>query len=276
MIQEILPHVYKNEYYPYKPEDDSVVLIYQKREIFLKKGEGMITYPCYKEVKGVAVTYLFEIDGRKYFLADAAISKQLAGYTWENLSLLRQAKPQHLAFAGITGAQLSCWYEMHRFCGGCKTPMQHDKKERMLYCENCHSMEYPKICPAVIVAVIDRSGREDKILVSKYANREYQRYALIAGFAEIGESIEDTVRREVMEEVGLRIKNIKYYKSQPWSFTDSLLFGFVVELDGDNTITLEEEELSVAEWKTREELHMDGPEISLTREMMWQFKVGNI
>lgn len=276
MIQDILPHVYKNEYYPHKPEEDSVVLIYQKKEIFLKKEEGRITYPCYKEIKGGLLTYLFEIDGRKYFLGETKISNQLAGYTWEKLSFLRQAKPQYLAFAGITGAQLFQWYETHRFCGGCATPMQHDKKERMLYCEKCHSVEYPKICPAVIIAVIDRSGREDKILVSKYANREYKRYALIAGFAEIGESIEDTVRREVMEEVGLRIKNLKYYKSQPWSFTDSLLFGFVAELDGDNTITLEEEELSVAEWKTREELHMDGPEISLTREMMWQFKLGNI
>ena len=124
------------------------------------------------------------------------------------------------------------------------------KKERMMRCEYCGQMEFPKICPAVIIGVTDGN----RLLMSKYAGRDYKKYALIAGFAEIGETIEETVQREVMEEVGLKVKNLRYYKSQPWSFSDTLLFGFFAELDGSAEITLDEEELALAEWFEREEI----------------------
>ena len=129
---------------------------------------------------------------------------------------------------------------------------------------------YPKISPAVIVAVTDG----DRLLLTKYAGREFKRYALVAGFNEIGESIEDTVRREVMEEVGLKVKNLRFYKSQPWVFTDSLLMGFFCELDGDNKITLQEDELAEAEWFERQDLPDDHSGISLTGEMIEVFRRG--
>ena len=117
-----------------------------------------------------------------------------------------------------------------------------------MVCPECKNIEYPKISPAVIVAVTNGN----RLLLSRYARGGYRNYALIAGFAEVGETLEDTVRREVMEEVGLKVKNIRYYKSQPWSFSDSLLVGFFAELDGDDTITLEEEELAEAVWFERD------------------------
>ena len=138
-----------------------------------------------------------------------------------------------------------------------------------MHCTACGQVEYPKICPAVIVGVV----HQDKLLLTKYAGRAFKRYALIAGFAEIGETIEETVKREVMEEVGLNVKNLHYYKSQPWSFSDTLLMGFYAELDGEETIRLDENELSVAQWCTREEIPEDDG-ISLTREMMRVFKEG--
>ncbi len=76
----------------------------------------------------------------------------------------------------------------------------------------------------------------DELILTKYACGEYKKYALIAGFAEFGETIEQTVQREVMEEVGIRVKNLRYYKSQPWGFSGSLLFGFFAEAEGDLTI----------------------------------------
>ena len=139
-------------------------------------------------------------------------------------------------------------------------------------CPKCNALHYPKISPAVIVAV--RNG--DKLLMTKYAGRDYKKYALVAGFAEIGETIEETVKREVMEEAGLKVKNIQYYKSQPWSFTDTLLFGFYCEVDGDDSITMDEEELSVAEWLTRDEIPTEYDGISLTNEMIIRFKNGEI
>ena len=146
--------------------------------------------------------------------------------------------------------------------------MRPDEKERMMYCEQCGNMEYPKICPATIIGLTDGN----RILLSKYAGRTYKKYALLAGYAEIGETIEETVRREVMEEVGLKVKNIRYYKSQPWSFSDTLLMGFFCELDGEDRITLDQEELALAEWFEREEIPVEPSRDSLTNEMIMKFK----
>ena len=109
--------------------------------------------------------------------------------------------------------------------------------------------------------------------MTKYSDqRDGTRYALIAGFAEVGETLEETVRREVMEEVGLKVKNISYYKSQPWSFSDTLLLGFFCELDGSDMITMDTRELSTAEWVSREDMEIKDDGISLTYEMMSVFK----
>ena len=97
----------------------------------------------------------------------------------------------------------------------------------------------------------------------------------IAGFNEIGESIEDTVRREVLEEAGVHVKNLRFYKSQPWVFTDTLLMGFFCELDGSDKITMQESELSEAGWFHRSTLPEDYSHISLTGEMIDQFRLGN-
>ncbi len=98
----------------------------------------------------------------------------------------------------------------------------------------------------------------------------------MAGFCEVGETIEETVKREVMEEVGLKVKNITYFKSQPWSFSDTLLMGFFCELDGDGTISIDQEELSMAEWFEREDMPVKEEDLSLTNAMMMAFKEGQI
>ena len=111
--------------------------------------------------------------------------------------------------------------------------------------------------------------------MSKYRGRTYRGYALIAGFVEIGETFEETVHREVMEEVGLKVKNIRYFKSQPWAFTDTEMIGFYAELDGDDSIRLQEDELAEAGWYTREEIPDDEVLISVGSEMKMAFKYGD-
>lgn len=272
MIQDIEPHIYKNEYKPQRPEKDSYVMHFEQGKLLAKIKGDEIQYPTFGEMEEYndniyeKATYLFTIDEMRFYLVEQL--KYADDYEWLEKETFRRAKPLHLAFAGITAYQLNNWYCNHRFCGRCGKPMKKDEKERMLFCESCHAIEYPKICPAVIVGVID--GK--RMLLTKYAGREYKKYALVAGFAEIGETIEETVRREVMEEVGLHIKNITYYKSQPWSFTDTLLFGFYCEVDGSSEIILDENELSVAEWFEKSEIPVEDKSVSLTNEMIWHFK----
>ena len=112
---------------------------------------------------------------------------------------------------------------------------------------------------------------QDKLLITKYS-RGYAHNALIAGFSEIGETLEETVAREVMEETGVKVKNIRYYKSQPWGMAQDLLVGFYCDLDGDDKINMDENELKYAAWVKREDIVLQPNNLSLTNEMMRVFK----
>ncbi len=270
MIQEIYPHIFRNDYKNEKPNEDSYVLYFEDRSVLVKQEGTDYRFPLFKELEGIqddTAVYLFSIDNKAYFLINDLSVKPL-DFQLLTISAFRTLSPQYTAFAGVTAFSLHNWYTTHLFCGRCSHKMEHSNKERMLHCPQCGTMEYPKISPAIIVAVTNG----DKILLSKYANREYTRYALLAGFAEIGESIEDTIKREVMEEVGLKVKNPVYYKSQPWGLSDTLLLGFFVELDGDDTITLDKEELAEAAWFYRHEIPPTESVISLTNEMIEYFR----
>lgn len=272
MIQDIAPKKYDNHYVEQSPTGEDWLLIYQKGNALCRFEKETIRFPKVNEVdiQGLDVTYLFTISGERFFLLKSDL-EGLEGYNWEKPEIFRRVRPRYRGFAGITGQQLDSWYRQNRYCGACGSPMVPDHIERMMHCEKCNNMVYPKICPGVIVAVTDG----DRLLLTKYANRPGNiNYALVAGFTEIGETLEETVEREVMEEVGLKVKNIRYYKSQPWSFSSTLLCGFYCEVDGSTKIQLDTNELAVAEWFARGEIPFDNDGVSLTREMIDQFKRG--
>lgn len=276
MIQDIAPHIYDNTYRLEPPKEDSYALYFEERQTLLCRHKEELDFPRFRDLEALNddiyenYTYLFSIDGQGFYLVEHINREPLSDFTMENTEIFRNAVPQHLAFAGITGYQLYNWYENRHFCGTCGESLRKSEKERMMYCDHCHTREYPKISPAVIIALTDGN----RLLLSKYAGRIYKKYALLAGFVEIGETIEDTVKREVMEEVGLRATNIRYYRSQPWSFSDTILMGFYCDLEGDDQITLDEEELALAEWFEREDIPVVPSRDSLTNEMIMRFKRG--
>ena len=276
MIQDIQPHVYNNEYKIKRPDENSIVLYYRERKCLVKKTNNNIRFPLFKELEHRCeriydnATYLFAIDDKEFFLVQEAEVELQNEFTMEDVFVFRIAEPHYLSFAGVTGFQLFNWYKDHVYCGRCGHKLVKDKSERMLFCENCHNMVFPKLCPAVIIAVTDK----DRLVLSKYAGGPYRKYALLAGYTEIGETMEETVKREVFEETGLKVKNIRYYKSQPWSFSDSVLMGFFCDLDGDDKITIEENELSFAGWFKRDEITVEPTNDSLTNEMIIAFKNG--
>ena len=272
MLQEIEPKQYHVEYSLRQPEADSLCFVFQGRKALERVQDGSFALPTYRELRAEMkqVFYLFRIDGEEYYLAELEEGTQLPGYDWQDLRKDWEKKDKAFHFAETTAYHLSLWYRDNKFCGRCGGETQPDQDERMLRCPRCGNMIYPKIAPAVIVAVTDG----DRLLMTRYQGREYKGYALIAGFNEIGETAEDTVRREIREEVGLEVKDIRYYGSQPWGTESNLLLGFFARLDGDGTIHMDRQELSQAGWYRREEIPVKPDENSLTNHMIQAFLRG--
>ena len=271
MFQDIYPHVYHNEFHNIQPSEEDFIIIFDSDKVLLKKtDENTYQLPRKKETEGEKYVYLFSIDENHYFMDESETYVDIEGYRYEFMQITRFIQPKELAFLLNTAYALRQWYQSHVYCGKCGSRTIRDEKERMIRCPNCHEMVYPTISPAVIVGVINK----DKILMSQYRGRAVKHHALIAGFAESGETIEETVRREVKEEVGLKVKNLVYYKSQPWPYSSSLLLGFYCELDGSDAITLEEDELAMADWFTADQIEERNDGISLTREMIENFRLG--
>lgn len=281
MIQDIGAHRFDLSFKKPAAGDEDYVLYMKNNRTYLKKnGETdheiprFLDFPEEKETLKRDAYYLFSIDDRAYFYVTKMEREERDGYEFCPTSAFRSMMPVYQAFAGITATQLHRWKESRRFCGHCGARMEDSEAERALVCPSCGQIEYPKISPAVIVAITDG----DRIILSRYrgSHSSYRGYALIAGFVEIGETFEDTVRREVMEEVGLKVKNIRYYKSQPWAFSDTEMIGFFAELDGDDKIRLQEDELSEAGWYHRDEVPDETIMNSIGSELKMVFKYGSL
>lgn len=283
MIQDIYPHVLANHYNEKAvPSGDSKVLVFREQDILARiRHDQELEYPSFARTGAAKedCTYLFRIDETEYFFLDLAAGEELPGAAdlysegWEfmNVRSLRRnvLEPRHELFAAMTGKHLIDWYRDTAFCGRCGTPTGKSATERAKVCPNCGYTMYPRIMPAVIVGVING----DSILITKYRTG-FAHNALIAGFTEIGETLEETVAREVMEESGVRVKNITYYKSQPWGIANDILAGFYCEVDGDTQIRMDSNELKYAAWVRREDIVLQPDDFSLTNEMMLRFKEG--
>ena len=286
MIQDIFPDKLYNQYdVNVSPSENSPVYIFKRDSLLISK-EGGFRLPSYSELSeylsengGAKIIFLFRINEEKRFLLLPPLSGEVmqfegvVHFSYRKIFDIRMSGlcSKTELFAITTAYHLSVWYNSNRFCGRCAAPLELSKKERALVCPHCKNTVYPRINPAVIVAVTDH----DRILLTKYRGRaDVPFYALIAGFVEIGETLEETVQREVMEEAGLRVKNIRYYKSQPWGKASDILSGFFCDLDGSTEITMEEDELSIAEWFDRDKVIGQPDDMSLTNEMMMVFKEG--
>jgi NAD+ diphosphatase len=271
MIQDAAQGRFDNAYAPRAPKEDDVLFSAKDDALLVGKHEdGTVRLPTFAELGQTEGQYLFSLDGRGCYLWEGEPLAETDALSYVPSRTLRDAPPTGEVYACAVAESLVRWYRGNRFCGRCGAKRVKSETERALVCPDCGDTVYPKICPGVIVAVCDG----DRIVLTKYAGRAFKRYALVGGYCEIGESVEDTVRREVFEELGLKVKNLRFYKSQPWVYTDTLLSGFFVDLDGSDVIRRQESELSEARWFSRSELPDDHSAISLTGEMIEVFRRG--
>jgi NAD+ diphosphatase len=169
---------------------------------------------------------------------------------------------EEVAIAGLA-VQLTDYDRTTRFCGSCGAPTVPARTERARLCPSCHNIMYPRLSPAVIVLV--RNG--DAALLIHGKDAPPGRYSLVAGFVEPGETIEQAVRREVMEEAGIAVKNIRYCASEPWPFPNSLMLGFFADYDGGE-IAPDGTEVESAAWFDRDHLPDLPGKLSITRALI--------
>lgn len=268
MIQDIAPSRLDNSYKTYEIKDGNIALFFDRDGKMLVKSEGgKLSFTKGSDADGCDTVYLFSIDDTRYFLITDRADFTKDGFEYKTIRELRSLGSGAEVYAAFTAYHLWRWYADNRFCGRCGHKLVFDQKERAMRCEDCGNILYPRINPAVIVGVTNG----DRLLITKYRNG-YGGSALVAGFTEIGETLEETVAREVMEETGIRVKNIRYYKSQPWGMAQDILVGFYCDVDGDTKIRMDEGELKYAEWVLREDIVLQENNLSLTNEMMKVFK----
>ncbi len=169
------------------------------------------------------------------------------------------------ALAG-RASQLLAWERDHRFCGRCGSAMSMDVAERAMRCEPCATVIYPRIAPCIIVLIT----RGEELLLARNANFPRPMYSTLAGFIEAGESAEECLRREVREEVGVEVDNLRYFSSQSWPFPSQLMLGFFAEYAGGD-IVCDPREIADAQWFHYRDLPMVPPVSSISGQLIQSY-----
>ncbi len=215
--------------------------------------------------------------GRRHYLGTLEGEPAYAGEVEEGLTLppglsgvpmrgLWSALPEELFWVAGRACQVIEWERTHRYCGRCGSALVPKRGERAKECPDCGLAVFPRISPAMIVAV-EKDGR---ILLARNRRRGLPIYSVLAGFVDPGETLEQCVHREVMEEVGIRIRNLRYFGSQPWPFPSNLMLAFTAE-HASGRISIDREELLEADWYEPERLPPIPDGVTIARQMIDAF-----
>lgn len=213
----------------------------------------------------VSKQFLGLLDGVDCFAAELADSGDVSNpWVLKSLrDLFFGQLDEDLVWIAGRANQLVDWNRSHRFCGQCGRPTEDAREERAKVCPSCRLVNYPRVSPAVIVAVI----RDDQLLLANNVRFKPGYYSVLAGFVEPGENLEDCVAREIREEVGLSVANIRYFASQPWPFPNSLMAAFLADYAGGE-IKTNPAELRAAGWFTADNLPSIPPRITIARQLI--------
>lgn len=208
--------------------------------------------------------YLGLLNNQHCFSAE--VTKGVAppqGWDFQGLRRIFGVLPEELFWIAGAAVQIVDWDRNHQYCGRCGEATTDLSRERAKECKNCGLISYPRISPAIIVLI----ENDEKLLLARSLRHPLGLYSVLAGFVEAGETLEDTVIREIREEVGLEVKDIRYFGSQPWPFPNSLMIAFTCIYDS-GSISIDEDEMADAGWYTVDNLPMIPPKISIARQMI--------
>jgi NAD+ diphosphatase len=211
--------------------------------------------------------FLGLLDGQAMWGVDVPHGTDPAGGAATDLySYYGRASEDEWLVAG-RAVQIVEWARTHRFCGRCATPTELSPSERAMKCPSCGMLAFPRLAPAMITLVTRGEGDDQEALLAQGVNFRGSMYSCLAGFVEPGESLEGAVVREVREEVGIDVTNVRYWGSQPWPFPHSLMLGFHATY-ASGEIACEPSEILDANWYRKDALPNIPPGISIARKLI--------
>ncbi len=251
---------------------DLYFVFHQKRLLIIRQ-ENRIRIPDSDDLpsSGFALIrkqYIGSLDDRPCYAAEMEADGGLPSENFElaDLRALFMRLEEDLFWVAGRANQLVYWQQTHLYCGACGHSTEDKSDERAKICPACGLINYPRLSPAVIVAVL----KEDTILLARNKRFHMPFYSVLAGFVEPSETLEACVEREVKEEVGICVKNIRYFGSQPWPFPNSLMVAFTAEYAGGD-ITPDPSEITDAAWYSKEELPQVPGSISIAGKLIAWF-----
>ena len=256
---------------------DALWFIFQDEHILLEKTTQGFTIPKQATIQALHIPYANQhylglLETTPCFVASCHDKKSTLlpeSMSFQPVRAAYQLLDNHeeLCHVITRAKQILHWDHHHQFCGRCGTKTQMSETERAKVCPKCQTVFYPHVAPVMLALVF----RGDEILLARSPHFTTEVYSILAGFAEPGETIEQTVTREIKEEVNLTVKNLCYVGSQPWPFSSNLLLGFTAEYD-HGTIQIDPKEIEDAQWFSKNNLPPLPPIFSLSRRMIEQWK----
>lgn len=254
---------------PPTSEKSAYLFLFRENQLLVNVSPQRLTIPTAAELQTLATHlknkyYFGNFGDHACYIAELSEECMIpVGYELRGLRQMFGELPDDLFWVAGRAAHIHHWDQTHRYCGRCGSPNKSKEDELAKKCPSCGSLTFPRISPAVIVAIT----RGDQILLATNSRFPGKFYSVLAGFVEPGENLEDCVRREIMEEVGIEVQNIRYFGSQPWPFPDSLMVGFTTEY-ADGEITIDGNEISHADWFTADQLPNIPGKISISRSLI--------
>lgn len=252
-----------------------VWFVFRSGELLVFEEEDRARVPATDEWRGLGLAptagethEIGSLEGVSVFAA--ALEPEVEpppGMAFHGLRKLWARLPENVWTLAGRAVQIVEWDRNHRFCGRCGSPTERRSAELSRTCTVCGLQHFPRIAPAVIVRVERRVERGDEILLARSPHFAPGVYSTLAGFVEPGESLEDTILREIEEEVGVRVTNLRYFGSQPWPFPHSLMIGFVADYESGE-ITPQEGEIEDARWFTVDDLPGLPSQFSIARSLI--------
>ena len=254
---------------PQKEEKNPLLFLFQQGSLLVKRLNEGYTVPVLGEAGDLEKSigekfYIGSLDGHSCYTASlpkGAVIPQ--GFECLGLRQIYGQIDEGIMKAAFRAVQIVTWDETFRFCGVCGHATVKKPDEFAKVCPRCGHLSYPRISPAVIVAVT----KGDKLLLARNKNFTSSFYSVLAGFVEAGETLEECVKREIREEVGIEVKNIRYFGSQPWPFPHSLMLAFTAEYESGE-VKADGVELIEAGWYGVDEIPEIPGKISVSRKLI--------